>query len=96
MAQSMRVLLFGDQTEDPLPTIKNLYHQSHRSIFLSHFLRTAKDAVHQLARDLPTSQQRRLRFSSFCSLAETMLEDTSDVVLRTLLLCVSQLGALIL
>ncbi|KAH7374244.1 PKS16 protein [Cadophora sp. MPI-SDFR-AT-0126] len=97
MAQPMRVLLFGDQTEDPLPTIRDLYCQSHRSVFLSHFLKTAEDAVHQLACDLPSAQQRRLRFSSFCLLAETMLEDTHpDVVLRTLLLCVAQLGALIL
>ncbi|KAG4435352.1 hypothetical protein IFR05_009175 [Cadophora sp. M221] len=97
MTQPMRVLVFGDQTEDPMPTIRDLYSQSHRSAFLSHFLKTAKDAVHQLACNLPTAQKRRLRFSSFYLLAETMLDDTHpDVILRTLLLCVAQLGALIL
>ncbi|KAK0112637.1 hypothetical protein ONS95_014376 [Cadophora gregata] len=96
MAQPMRVLVFGDQTEDPLPTIKDLYCQSQRSVFLSHFLKTAEDAVRQLAGDLPSAQQRHLRFSSFCLLAETVQEDARpDVVVSTLLLCVAQLGALV-
>ena len=94
MTLPKNVVLFGDQTVDPCPIIKQLYRQSRDSLPLQVFLRQSYDAVR---REIATSEacDRALfpSFESFQDLAEKQNERHNEAV-STVLLCIAQLGLL--
>lgn len=92
-----RLLLFGDQTVEAFSSIRHTFRQSRDSLPLQEFLRRSTDALQSEISKLPTSE--RERFSSFdtiLALAEAHGKSGSnDVVVSSILLCVAQLGSLI-
>lgn len=97
MVSPKRVLLFGDQTGDVYTAIKYLARQSRQSLTLRTFLRNASDVLQSETSKLHTRERERFPpFDSILSLAEAHANGRLDVVLSTVLLCVVQLGALIL
>lgn len=92
------LLLFGDQTVEAVSSIRYLVRQSRDSPPLQDFLRRSTDALQSEISKLPTSE--RDRFSSFdtiLALAESHCKSGSnDVIVSSILLCVAQLGSLIL
>ena len=97
-SQPQRVILFGDQTESVLPAIQTLYKRAPSSIYIQHFLRVSIDAArHSLEELCSGSEKSRFYFDSFLTLAEQSSQrQCPDVVVQTLLLCVAQLGHLVL
>lgn len=97
-AQLQRIILFGDQTESVLPAIQTLYKRAPSSIYIQHFLRVSTDAARQSLEDLCNgSEKTKFYFDSFLTLAQDSAQrQCPDVVVQTLLLCVAQLGHLIL
>lgn len=97
-AHPQRIILFGDQTESVLPAIQTLYKRAPSSIYIQHFLRVSTDAARQSLEHLCNgSEKARFYFDSFLTLAEESAQrQCPDVVVQTLLLCVAQLGHLIL
>jgi hypothetical protein len=90
------LLVFGDQTETAIPMDELLQH-SHKSKYISQYLQDSFIAVQNTLDSLSDAEKERFKFDSFQSLAEKVrLEKTPDIVLRTLMLCVAQLGSLIL
>ena len=97
MVSPKRVLLFGDQTGDVYTAIKDLARQSRQSLTLHTFLRNASDVLHSQISKLHTRERERFSpFDSILSLAEAHADGRLDVVICTVLLCVVQLGDLIL
>jgi hypothetical protein len=89
------LLVFGDQTETAIP-MDELYQYSHKSKYISQYLQNSFDAVQSVLGSLSDSEKERFKFESFQSLAERVrLDKSPDIVLRTLVLCVAQLGSLI-
>jgi hypothetical protein len=97
-SQPQRIILFGDQTESVLPAIQALYKLAPSSIYIQHFLRAFTDAARQSLEELCSKFDKiGFYFDSFLTLAEQSSQrQCPDVVVQTLLLCVSQLGHLIL
>lgn len=97
-AQPQRIILFGDQTESVLPAIQTLYKRASSSTYIQHFLRVSADAARQsLEHFCNGSEKTRFYFDSFLTLAEESAQrECPDVVVQTLLLCVAQLGHLVL
>lgn len=95
MTPPNNVVLFGDQTVDPCPVIKQLYRQSRDSLALQAFFRQSYEAVR---REIATSEYSdRALFPSFDSiraLAEKQPEKHNEAV-STVLLCIAQLGLLL-
>ncbi|MCJ1479554.1 hypothetical protein MMC13_008240 [Lambiella insularis] len=97
MALQSRVLLFGDQTVDVYPDIKYLTRQSKHSLTLRTFLQNASDVLQSEIVKLHRWERERFRaFDSILNLAEVHVDGGLDVVISTVLLCVTQLGSLIL
>lgn len=100
--ESLNVLFFGDQTAaSDLPSyIGYLYHQCSRSTSLRAFLQSATDTIQDGFMNLSLLELGHFpsSFLSILDLAE--LHDsqklTKNVVLSTVLLCIAQLGSLIL
>ena len=90
------IVLFGDQTVDPCPIIKQLYRQSRDSLTLQALFRQSYDAVR---REIATSEYSdRTLFPSFDSiqgLAEKQTERHNEAV-STVLHCIAQLGLLLM
>lgn len=93
-----RIILFGDQTESVLPAIQSLCKRAPSSIYIQHFLRVSTDAARRsLEQFCSGSEKNKFYFDSFLTLAEESTQrQCPDVVVQTLLLCVAQLGHLIL
>ncbi|RYP01440.1 hypothetical protein DL764_006210 [Monosporascus ibericus] len=92
-----RILVFGDQTEKVLPAIKELYRRSPNSIYLRHFLRVSHDATQRCFESLSALERQRLYFDTFLSLAnESAQQQHPNIIVQTLLLCVAQLGTLVI
>lgn len=93
-----RIILFGDQTESVLPAIQSLYNRAPSSIYIQHFLRVSIDAARQSLEQLCSgSEKNNFYFDSFLTLAEeSTRRQCPDVVVQTLLLCVAQLGHLVM
>ncbi|PSN68069.1 PKS16 protein [Corynespora cassiicola Philippines] len=92
-----QVLIFGDQTESTLPHIREIYRRSPASLYLQQFLRGSSDAVRRCIYDLSAAKRGRFYFDSFLSLAESYdQQQCSDPVVQTLLLCIAQLGTLVM
>jgi hypothetical protein len=94
---SMGLLLFGDQTLSPTKSIKGLYHQSHRSVLLRTFLHDSSVALSSFDRELCGGCKNVVSFRDALELAE-QCEDGKDgsTVVSSALLCIAQLGYLIL
>jgi hypothetical protein len=92
----VHLLVFGDQTETAIPT-DELFQYSNKSKYISQYLQDSFTAVQRTLDTLNYAERSRFNFDSFQSLAEKVKQDkTPDIVLRTLILCVAQLGSLIL
>ena len=97
MLSHQRILLFGDQTADVYPDIKRLTRQSKDSLILQTFLRNASDILQWETAKLDTRERERFRaFDSILNLADVHVNGDLDVVVSTVLLCIAQLGSLIL
>lgn len=98
LTQPQRIVLFGDQTENVLPAIKTLYKRAPSSIYIQHFLRVSIGAARRsLEQQCTGSERSKFYFDSFLTLAEESTQrQCPDVVVQTLLLCVAQLGHLVL
>jgi len=99
---SSTVLLFGDQTGDVLPSIKELSKISKQNHSLSGFLRKSTDRLRDAITNLPLEGTHPHSdfpfFDSPWELAEsTAVKDGHRVppALSAALLCISQLGELI-
>ncbi|PTB41198.1 uncharacterized protein TrAFT101_006343 [Trichoderma asperellum] len=91
----VHLLVFGDQTETAIP-MDELYQYAHESKYISQYLQNSFDAVQNVLDSLSDTEKERFKFDSFQSVAERVrLDKTPDIVLRTLVLCVAQLGSLI-
>lgn len=91
------VVVFGDQTVDPCPLIKQLYRQSTGSPTLQVFFRRTCDALRQeLATSQPSDRSTFPNFDSIIALAETYSRvGKPEEAVSTVLLCISQLGLLL-
>lgn len=91
-------LLFGDQSESPLPAIRNLGQQSNYSTLLQLFLRNALDVVQAQASCL-SADERRPTFDAetFLELAESYeKQNQPDDLIVTVLMYIAQVGELIM
>ena len=97
-ASRSTLLLFGDQTAQIGHTIKRLYRQSRRSILLQTLFQKTTDALQcQTSKLQPFERQRFFSFESILGLAETYAETgVLDIAVSTVLLCIAQLGSLIM
>lgn len=96
MTPPNNVVLFGDQTVDPCPIIKQLYRQSRDSLTLQALFRQSYDAVRREIATLEYSD--RALFPSFHSiqgLAERQAERHNEAV-SAVLHCIAQLGLLLM
>lgn len=97
MVPHTKILLFGDQTVDVYPEIKHLTRQSKHSLTLHTFLQNASDVLQSETAKLNAQEREKIRaFDSILTLAEANANGGLDVVTSTVLLCVAQLGSLIL
>ena len=98
MNPPQELILFGDQTVDPCPIIKQLYRQSRDSITLQAFFQKTYHAIRQ---EIALSDKLdRLLFPSFDSiltLTDTYSQSSNhEEAVTTVLLCIAQLGLLLM
>lgn len=94
---SHKIVLFGDQLENSLPAVQDLYRRAPSSLYLQHFLRAATDAARaSLLESGLSSGSGSPFFDSFLTLAEDAATKKQGSVVQTLLSCVAQLGHLVL
>ena len=94
MATASKVVLFGDQTVDPCPLIKQLWRQSKTSLTLQAFFRTTYSAIRQeLANSDIFDRSNFPSFDTILALSEAYSHSSeSNQTVFTVLLCVAQLG----
>lgn len=97
MTAASKVVLFGDQTSDPSPLIKQLCRQSIRSLNVKSFLERAYSTIRQeLAITEISGRSKFPSFDSISALAQAYSQsDEHDEAVSTVLLCVAQLGLLV-
>ncbi|KAL8826801.1 MAG: hypothetical protein Q9191_003572 [Dirinaria sp. TL-2023a] len=97
MAPHSRVVLFGDQTVDPCPLMKQLCRGSTESSVLRAFFERTSDALRrELALAEPADRSSFPSFDSIPALVEAYTQsDKPDEAVSTVLLCVYQLGLLL-
>ena len=98
MAERKELLLvFGDQSVPSSTTAKDIISQTRHSHLVTEFLKTTVDAIQcEIANLDPLERERFGSFNSILDLAETQIkQQTNDVVVSTLLLCVAQLSLVI-
>jgi len=98
MEDQPHLLLFGDQTVETLSSIQNLFCQSRTSTSVSRFLSEATDVIQIQASKLNAAERKRFfGFETILDLAERYesQQDPDDLV-ATVLMCISQLGELIM
>ncbi len=98
MARQTDLLLFGDQTGETYPVILKLFRHSKHSQYLQDFLRKTTDALqYQVSKLQPTEQERFFSFDSILGLSEAYSQNgVNDAAVSTVLLCVTQLGSLMM
>ena len=98
MACEKVLLLFGDQTAQTAPLIKKLSHQSRHYLFLQVFLQKATEALRcEISRLQPAERNKFFPFESVLDLSETYVKNgVLDVAVSTVLLCIAQLGSLVM
>ena len=96
MSPLSKLFLFGDQTVNPCPLIKQLYRQSRDSITLPVFFRNTYTAVKQEIASLDSSDRSLFpSFDSILGFAETHSQTKKpEEAVTTVLLCIAQLGLL--
>ena len=97
MTLPTKLVLFGDQTVDPCPIIKQLCRQSRESVTLQVFFRNTYNAVRQeIALSEKPDRSLFPSFDSILSLAETYSKSNSpEEAVTTVLLCIAQLGLIL-
>ena len=97
MVREEVLLLFGDQTAETTPIIKELSRQSKHYLFLQTFFRKATDALHDELSGLQSAERNKyFPFGSILDLSESYSKaGILDTALSTVLLCVAQLACLI-
>ena len=98
MAAPSKVLLFGDQTVDPSPVIKQLHRQSKDSVVLRSFFQQSCDALRQEIASYESSERSTFPFfDSIQGLTDAYSQNGSpNEAISTALLCISQLGLLLM
>lgn len=98
MARNEILLLFGDQTAQIAPVIKQLSRQSRHYLFLQILFRKATEALHREVSGLqPTERKRFSSFESILELSENYAKNgVLDAAVSTVLLCIAQLGYLLM
>ena len=98
MACEKILLLFGDQTAQTAPVIKQLSHQSRHYLFLQILFRKATEALHcEISRLQPAERDKFIPFESVLDLSETYVKKgVLDAAVSTVLLCIAQLGSLVM
>ena len=93
-----RLLLFGDQTVEKLPSIQNLVRVSKTSPSLRRFLREATDVIQtEVTKLSPDERKAFFAFDTLLSLAEeNAKEEAPNEIVATTLMCIARLGELIL
>src|SRR5215471_3606118 len=91
-------LLFGDQTIESITTIKHLAKQCHNSPSLRKFFREVADSLQRETAQLYASERERFfGFDTISALAEGHAKKgDNDVLVSTVLLCIAQMGSLII
>lgn len=97
MALQSKVVLFGDQTADSCPLMKQLYRSSIDSPTLKAFFDRTSDALRQeLAIAEPSDRSNFPKFNTIPGLVEAYSQNTCpDVAVATVVLCVYQLALLL-
>lgn len=97
MTTTSKVVLFGDQTVDPCPLIKQLCRQSTHSLILQSFFQRSYSAIRQeLAISELSDRSRFPSFDSILALAEAHSQSIEcDEAVSSVLLCLAQLGLLL-
>ena len=97
MTSISKVVLFGDQTVDPCPLIKQLCRESAHSVTLRVFLQRAYSAIRQeVALSELSDRSRFPSFDSVLALAENYSQrNEPNEAVSTVLLCIAQLGLLL-
>ena len=92
------LLLFGDQTGEPLPTILRLSRLSSASQSLSSFLRKATEGLQHAIFRIPADERKEFpSFNSPLELASALSkQDQPNAALSAALLCIAQVGDVIL
>ena len=92
-----RVLLFGDQTVEKLPSIKDLVRISRNSPLLRRFLQDATDIVQTEVAKLSLDIRKAfVAFDSFVTLAGGNAKQDAAEVVATTLICIVRLGQLLM
>jgi len=93
-----RLLLYGDQTDNAVPCIKNLYRQAKLSVLLTRYLRGCSDALQLEISKLGLEDRRHLpSFNTILDLAEKHERTDGSGVFVSLILCyLSRVGELIM
>jgi hypothetical protein len=94
-SKESHILLFGDHTERDI-RLEELYEYSKQSKNMRNFLQDSFQSIQLVFLDLSEPERTKYEFSSFQGIAKSLATSPSpDVALRTVLLCVAQLGYLI-
>ena len=92
MAQTTHVFLFGDQTFDFAPKLRELLQTDDHPI-LTAFLDQAHYVVRaQMIRSLPPSEHKAARTSDLAQLLHKFSQGTISPAFQTALSCICQLG----
>ncbi|KMU88387.1 hypothetical protein CIHG_06185 [Coccidioides immitis H538.4] len=90
------ILLFGDQTETNF-NVRVLFEYSKQSDRLRSYIQRSQESARRAFENAAVPDVKKYAFDSYLGLEERVLaEKVPDVVLRTLLLCFTQLGHLIM
>ena len=95
---AQKVLLFGDQTGEILPSLQDLARSATTSQSLSNLLRTCTEEIRNAINKAPVQYQQHIpQFTSVLELA-TSVEEAKNArqALNTALLCVAQVGHVVL
>jgi Starter unit:ACP transacylase in aflatoxin biosynthesis len=97
MALQSKVILFGDQTVDPCPLIRQLWRSSSYSTTVQAFFEKTADGLRQeLALAQVSDRSNFPSFHSIPSLVEAYAQSHEpDVAVATVLLCIYQLALLL-
>ena len=96
-----RLLLFGDQTDNMVPCIRNLYVQSKKSMVLARFLQECSDVLQvEIAKLTPSHREALPPFFSVLDLAEHPDSNApgslAGAYTSTILMYIGRLGELII
>lgn len=92
MAQATRVLLFGDQTEDFVPKLRELLQLKDHPI-LTAFLEQSHFVVRaQMMQTLPPAEHKTSRTSELAQMLQKYVDGKLSPAFQTALSCITQIG----